>query len=229
MNLIEIVMIVIGIITIVISCRLVERQSETSGGIHRVIPDVEHLSEDEKVQIKEKIKELLSEISEETVVRTDDYLSKISNEKIMAVNDFSDQILEKIKSNHEEVVFLYNMLNEKEKELKTVIREIDTSKQKVKEILDMKKEMKEQPKKTVSNQTSTVTQVKSQKPAKQEKRPVSDVVLSDTPVINSLSTNNNTQILSLYNKGKSVVEISKLLGLGQGEVKLVIDLFKGKK
>ena len=39
----------------------------------------------------------------------------------------------------------------------------------------------------------------------------------------------NDKILELYNKGKSVVEISKILGLGQGEVKLVIDLFKNAK
>jgi hypothetical protein len=68
--------------------------------------------------------ELLSEISEETVVRTDDALSKLSNEKIMAVNDFSEQILEKIKKNHEEVVFLYSMLNDKERELKAAVKEI---------------------------------------------------------------------------------------------------------
>jgi hypothetical protein len=35
--------------------------------------------------------------------------------------------------------------------------------------------------------------------------------------------------LALYAQGRTVVEISKLLGLGQGEVKLVIDLYKGKK
>jgi hypothetical protein len=44
-----------------------------------------------------------------------------------------------------------------------------------------------------------------------------------------MNTNNNTQILALYSQGRSVMEISKLLDLGQGEVKLVIDLFKGKK
>ncbi|MFW5632516.1 MAG: DUF6115 domain-containing protein [Acetivibrio ethanolgignens] len=39
--------------------------------------------------------------------------------------------------------------------------------------------------------------------------------------------NQNEQILRLYEAGKSILEISRELGLGQGEVKLVIDLFQG--
>ena len=39
--------------------------------------------------------------------------------------------------------------------------------------------------------------------------------------------NNNERILELHNQGKSNVAIAKELGLGVGEVKLVIDLFEG--
>ena len=41
--------------------------------------------------------------------------------------------------------------------------------------------------------------------------------------------NNNERILELYNQGKSKVAIAKELGLGVGEVKLVIDLFQNQK
>ena len=41
------------------------------------------------------------------------------------------------------------------------------------------------------------------------------------------NTNNNEAILKLHKLGKSKVEIAKELGLGVGEVSLVIDLFKG--
>lgn len=40
--------------------------------------------------------------------------------------------------------------------------------------------------------------------------------------------NNNERILELYSQGKSKVAIAKELGLGVGEVKLVIDLFKNQ-
>ena len=38
--------------------------------------------------------------------------------------------------------------------------------------------------------------------------------------------NNNEEILKMYRSGKSNIEIAKALGLGLGEVRLVIDLFK---
>ena len=40
-------------------------------------------------------------------------------------------------------------------------------------------------------------------------------------------TNHNEKILALYSQGKSYVEIAKELGLGQGEVRLVVGLYKG--
>ena len=39
--------------------------------------------------------------------------------------------------------------------------------------------------------------------------------------------NNNERILELHGAGKSNMAIAKELGLGIGEVKLVIDLFEG--
>lgn len=41
--------------------------------------------------------------------------------------------------------------------------------------------------------------------------------------------NSNERILELYAQGKSKVEIAKELGLGVGEVKLVIDLYRNQR
>lgn len=41
--------------------------------------------------------------------------------------------------------------------------------------------------------------------------------------------NSNDIILELYQKGESIIEIAKQLGLGVGEVKLVIDLYRGEE
>jgi hypothetical protein len=189
------------------------------------------LSEEDKKQLKIKVDELLSDVSEEIIVRTDDALSKLSNEKIMAVSELSDQILEKIKRNHEEVIFLYNMLNDKEKELKSAVKEIDSSKKKVQDIMESKAK---------GDGVTAVKESKPQTPIKPPTQaasiekavravPVSAASNQDIPATNGIGDNNNTKILSLYSQGKSVIEISKLLGLGQGEVKLVIDLFKNRK
>ena len=40
--------------------------------------------------------------------------------------------------------------------------------------------------------------------------------------------NNNERILDLFQQGRSTVAIARELGLGVGEVKLVIDLFKNQ-
>jgi len=229
MNFLEIALIVIGIIVIAISCKIVD---QTSKNKNQSTPpfSLEHgLTEDDKKKMMNKINEMLSEISEEAIIHTDDAMSKLSNEKIIALSEYSDQIFEKINRNHEEVVFLYSMLNDKEKELKAAVKEIDHSKKKVQDILDSK---------TISEKTVSVKNTKeeaSPKSSNSDARANKSIMdnhkideIADNLVLSSLSTNSNTQILALYSQGKSIMEISKLLGLGQGEVKLVINLFKGK-
>ena len=233
MNPLEIALIIIGIITIIISCIMVDKAQKASvQPVERAYTIEKSLSEEDSKKLKDKMEELFSEISEEVIVRTDDTLSNLSNEKIMAVNEFSDQILEKIKRNHEEVVFLYNMLNDKEKELKLAVKEIDISKKMVRDLLESKLSMNKslegkEPKSQATAKPVLKNQVQKDKPVKAIE-PRMDLQL-ENPIMNNSNTNNNTQILALYAQGKSIMEISKLLNLGQGEVKLVIDLFKSKK
>lgn len=40
--------------------------------------------------------------------------------------------------------------------------------------------------------------------------------------------NHNDEIITLYKKGRSILDISKMLALGQGEVKFVIDLYNAR-
>lgn len=232
MNSLEIALIIVGIITIIISCIIVDRSgradNQQSSQTYSIMNGI---TEEDKKKLMEKMSELLSDISEEAVIRTDDALSKLSNEKIIAVNEFSEQILEKIKKNHEEVVFLYNMLSDKEKELKAAVKEIDSSKKKVQEIIETKanadKAQAAKTAKTQPPQKQVMQDIPMDKP--QKNLNVQMDAPRDITAGNNPNFNNNSQILTLYSHGKSIIEISKLLGLGQGEVKLVIDLFKGKK
>ena len=45
---------------------------------------------------------------------------------------------------------------------------------------------------------------------------------------NDNSSNSNSEIIALYKKGISILEISKMLSIGQGEVKLVVDLYNAR-
>lgn len=233
MNPLEIILIIIGILVIIISCMLVDKSTSVSRTAPSTAELTDRLTEEDKKQLLDKMNELLSEVSEETIVHTDDTLSKLSNEKIMAVNEFSEQILEKINRNHEEVVFLYSMLNDKEQELKTAVKEIDSSKKKVQEIMESKTAIEQLTSAKTAKPQTTSKQVTPTQAYQMEKSNVENAQLQADRTAQTLgsvnSGNNNTQILALYSQGKSIIEISKQLGLGQGEVKLVIDLFKGKK
>lgn len=228
MNPIEIFMVITGIVIIIISCIITNREkSNSTQPTVRTIQATEMLTltEEEIKQVKARLEEVLSAVSEEVTVRTDDELSRLSNEKILAVNEFSEQLLEKIKNNHEEVVFLYNMLNEKGKELKAAVREIDSAKKKLHEIAEARKHADAEKNAVKSNSVSIT-----EKPVKKEAGlTTAQQKNSDKPALNNTGANSNEQILALYSQGKSILEISRLLGLGQGEVKLVIDLFKGRK
>ncbi len=194
------------------------------------------------------IKERLERLSEETVVDTDDTLSKISNEKIMAINDFSETNLEKIKENHEHVVFLYNMLNAKDDEIKQTLADMETSKQSMKETVSevvritrqlnaaVKKGVKAQEgdaealaiataKKSISAKTQP-KEVKEKPDFRRSSSLMADEASGQMNLPELMqSDNKNEEILKLHKSGKSILEISKSLNLGQGEVKLVIDLY----
>ncbi|NLL00150.1 MAG: hypothetical protein GX271_05735 [Clostridiales bacterium] len=224
MNLLEIIMLILGIIIIILSCRIVGQPNNKKNGESLGSGDLKDIYLQEELNtFKEQQIELFNSVSEDTIVKTDDYLSKLSNEKIMAVSEYSDQILEKIARNHEEVVFLYNMLNHKEKELKEIIKDIDSAKRKAKELSNdnpqnhIAAENKEEKSKKLDNQAQNIKLQSVGKTA-------SEQVDNNQSAISI----NNSEILKLHGQGKSIMDIAKQLGIGQGEVKLVVDLFVDK-
>ena len=189
-------------------------------------------TEKEEQMIRDRVNEILSDRQNELVDSTEERMNHLCNDKIMAVDEFSKQILEKIENNHQEVVFMYNMLNEKEKEVKNVILEpVKQQEEKPAPVVETA-----QTQTAISRLTSRETVKEKQKPAKKEavrkqapqSKPVQPV-LSPKAEIPKASGDVNSQIRKMYQEGKSVLEISKELNIGQGEVKLVIALYGGKK
>ena len=145
MESIQILLIVVGLIIIFVGCLISEKVSSGNNTEEMPVVDekfVARILEENEQQLKESAHGILSEKMEEELNQVDDKLSHISNEKIMAVSEFSDQLLEKIEQNHKEVVFLYDMLNEKENEMKDFVQEIDKAKVVLEEIAN--KELEKQ-------------------------------------------------------------------------------------
>lgn len=247
----EIALIVVGGIVILISFRFIGKKDSDEEMKHDA--GQIQLTEEEQQEIKKKIDELVNEACEEAIVKTDDYLSKISNEKILAVNEFSDQILEKINANHQEVVFLYHMLNDKEEELKKAVAEINTAKKRIQEIIEIAKkgskakatnqisqtDRKEVvpkevvPKKKVKEEDMKAKQVTNDTNAEEQTKKINTQLpeehMTENEISISAEVNHNDEILDLFQQGKTIIDISKELNIGQGEVKLVIDLYQKKK
>lgn len=117
MTAIEIILIIIGFLCLCVSCFVAKKNSGFAEGQKESLSS-ELWTEKEEEKIKERVGEILSERQDELVDTTEERMNRLCNDKIMAVDEFSQQILEKIDANHQEVVFMYNMLSEKEKELK---------------------------------------------------------------------------------------------------------------
>lgn len=224
MTILVVILIIVGIALIVLSLFLVEENKFNPDEYVKLLTDRE-LSISETGKLRNQVEEIITEVRETQIEKTDDELSLISNEKIIAVSDFSEQVLEKISRNHEEVIFLYNMLNEKQEELKTLMLEANKIKVKLEEPVKL-----EQNKGQMNKEVVKGDGFKSDRDVKEANndstsKPVKDVTMAKMQE-EQAPDNHNQKILELYSQGFSIVDISKSLEIGQGEVKLVVDLYK---
>ena len=114
MVILEAVMIVIGLGAIIMSYRIAgskeqKQQEQTTQAA---------ASEPGEYTVHEKeIIEKLNGYQEEMLAEASEQLSRMSNDKLMGMNEYSEEVLQRISKNHEEVVFLYDMLKEKEEDI----------------------------------------------------------------------------------------------------------------
>ena len=232
----------------------------------------------------------LSDITEDKLVSSTDRLAEITNNKMLAINEMSGQLIEKIEQNHKEVIFLYDMLNEKsdnlkdfsakvdglrkeleseEKRIKALNHDLDDKIVKVKEVRQTvitksantapthkgkqqlastnveKVKVNETIHNTVPTQAHSLVQMQNKEEiavkaelvteqTKSEKQTVKETEISEVKqqvtgeVVRNESTeelSTNDKILLMKEEGKSVLEISKTLGMGQGEVQLILGLY----
>ena len=317
----EIAMIVIGLAAVLYSVRISGTSEKVSTeGTQQVPAD----QEKEKKQLQEML-DSFTQKAESVYDDLDSRMSQVSNEKIMGIGEYSDQVIEKIEKNHDEVVFLYDMMNEKQEEVKKLVHEIDSLRaelhdesareyQKMHEqgmqldemkksieldILEFQSEQNKfhQKHQQINNTDDSVEELLVQKQESDAFDKEYDAVLSDEdfasigdfddlaesadfpletveslePVEDGEETdedvassvydaeiarieeeeakakrlkdisgqyrpiseqgeyvNHNDEIIALYKKGRSVLDISKMLSLGQGEVKFVIDLYNAR-
>ena len=272
MDTIVIICLIAGVACIGASFLMKEKVDATSQEKEKIVEEIraKALSDESLKKVMNKVEknftERLSGIAEDKLDGISDSMSELANNKMLAINEMSGQLIEKIEQNHKEVIFLYDMLNEKsdnlkdfsakidglrkeleneEKRIKTLNHELDDKIVKVKEVRQtVIAKSAERPQTTstsvehtktvvaesahsiVPTQAHSLVQMRKKeeavKSADEQVMPEKEVA-KETETVTELSTND--KILKLKEEGKSVLEISKTLGMGQGEVQLILGLF----
>lgn len=217
--------------------------------------------------MRNSINGIVDESIELAIERTERKLERLSNEKIMAVNEYSETVLKQINDNHNEVMFLYDMLNDKQKALKETVKEADEKEKlislKAEELekginSDKKDEPVNEKKVKVEAETdksgkkamfTKLSDKDIEKENKYKNRVVfateTEQVTNPEPVVDFSGKKSLTsglsdklakkkepardKVLALANDGKSDVEIAKELGIGVGEVNLILNLHTGRQ
>ena len=189
------------------------------------VENIAQLSEDElKIIVNKQLKKAQSAIEtniedaiEESKEMTVRAMEKESNEKILSISEFSDTVMESMNKTHNEIMFLYSMLNDKHKDLSEFAG-------KLQELADRVSKMDLNIEKEVQAQQPVVEPVVMHDENDENDAFATFVAQQQTNNLNVM--NNNDSILTLHKRGMMDIDIARELGLGLGEVKLVIDLFE---
>lgn len=331
MTTLEILLLILGAVIFIASFIVPESKSELDAADKQLTQEkLQELLQEEMKNVRSQVADAVDETVHYSMEKTERGLERLTNEKMTAVSEYAQTVLEDIHKNHEEVMFLYDMLNNKHENLKETATEVSmavkeasakvseldaaraaepeidpdqpiesvmedarTGKPIVEETFEpislsgieklkrredslhemdkaaesvvkkaiaqspvIPKEKKPTPaeeKDEKSTEPAVKTEekpaakpvaepVKKEKPAKpaeskpkktakakteakpQQTQESGDIALSLQPITDN--SNKNERVLALHKQGKSNVAIAKELGLGVGEVKLIIDLFK---
>ena len=131
-----IIMILLGVCMIGASFLIKDDNREINSQISQVNTSNQNieLTDKQKEDIKSQINNLIEEQLNSIDDRTEASLDRISNTKILEMNEYADTIMNEISRNHNETVFLYDMLNEKAKEVKGTVKDVNIATEQVKKI-----------------------------------------------------------------------------------------------
>ena len=89
------------------------------------------LSEEDKIKIRKQVDSIIKDKIDNVSEQAEAQMDKISNTKMLELNDYAETIMSEINRNHNETVFLYDMLNEKAKEVKNTVKDVNIAKKEV--------------------------------------------------------------------------------------------------
>ncbi len=167
MGIVEIVLIIAGVIVFALGYLLPARKRDINLEEEMQMigeEEVRRLIDKESENVKAHISDIVDETVNYAMEKTERSMDRVTNEKMMAVNEYSDTVLEEINKNHKEVLFLYDMLNDKHEDLKNTVSEAartaEDVKQTVKDAEVSAKEAQKEAEEAVKNVELTMQEAK---------------------------------------------------------------------
>lgn len=230
MGMMEIILLAAGGVIFVLSFFIPDRKG-ASGGLSQ--DDVRKLLEQELPKLRDRADEAAEESAASAMEKTERSLERLSNEKIMAVSEYSDTVLKEIHKSHEEVMFLYDMLNNKHASLKNAVADVSRAVKEAEEAASSLRRLLQE--RTLQPERAELPRraeapVSVERAAEPKKGERKDVPGKDgrEGAGETAEQSKREQIMPLYRQGYHAAAIARELGLGIGEVKLIIDLYRNQ-
>ena len=225
----QISLLVIGIVFLVGSFFVSEKLSSSD------VQEIQKLSEKEiKILLEKEIKAAESKLEELSKEKIDEKIENFAvetdkelNNKIMSISEYSDTVLDSMNKSHNEIMFMYEMLNEKQQKVTDLTKELGLMQSAVTQMeasIDDKIEQVE-----ALSLKAVELEMPQDLGISEDESSLQDEFEAYNENEHAGEGNRNDEIIKLYNEGLSEIEIAKQMGKGLGEVKLVLGLFNGGK
>ncbi len=237
----QIFLILIGILLFVGSFFVSEKLSSSD------MEEIQKLSEQEikiiadktlskaNAEIEDRLEATLDLKIEELERRVD----KETNQKILSIGEYADTVLSSMNNSHDEIIFIYDMLNDKQEMLTQLTKDLQKMESELLQIGEAVEDKIEQVGKLLEDEAKLKAAIEEAKATAEAENTadseasskagadsMEEALLQKEAKDGSRPEDVNNQILKLHEEGLSEVEIAKQLGRGLGEVKLVLGLFK---
>lgn len=230
------ILLLIGVVFMIGSFFVTEKLSPSE------LNQIAELSEEELKRIidrglknaETRIEDAIDEQVDQSSEKVDRSLEKVTNDKIMAISEYSDTVIESMNKTHNEIMFLYSMLNDKHTELTGMaadLQRLAADVRSLEEKAPLTAPQAAPERVAVVSAASAVTPVpvETADTTKRETAAAPAEQKEEMPETEETKQEGlHAEILKLKKLGMTEVQIAKKLGIGIGEVRLVNGLYRGE-
>ena len=180
--------------------------------------------------IESKFNEALNKFDRETNKRTTDEIYSIT-EHADTVRTSLDTAFDAVKKSHDEIMFLYNMLGDKQEKVTELQRQAQGLESNLRNMMLRDAIERLEQEQQIKVQRTPPAEIAAAVPVEKKEEPTliqafEEELERESAQAAEDGNNINERILAMHREGYSDIEIAKNLGKGLGEIKLVLGLFE---